>query len=238
MRDYAQVKANGMVNEAVANAAMDLLEVDPHGFDRMDRRLLLAVIEKFDGGPVGIESLAAAIGEERGTLEDVIEPYLIQEGFLQRTSRGRIATRAAYQHFAIALPAVARAAGRAGPVRLNGHEPRRPDDEVVLPIRVYLEDTDAQGVVYNASYFRFMERARTECLRAQGIDHDQLREEHGVVLVLAGIETRFQAPARLSDMLYVSADVAEARGARVRFAPERSAHRARRRRWFAKEPRK
>ena len=87
----------------------------------------------------------------------------------------------------------------------------------VLPVRVYLEDTDAQGVVYNASYFRFMERARTECLRAQGIDHDQLREEHGVVLVLASIAARFRAPARLSDMLYVSADVAEARGARMRF---------------------
>ena len=88
----------------------------------------------------------------------------------------------------------------------------------VLPVRVYLEDTDAQGVVYNASYFRFMERARTECLRAQGIDHDQLREEHGVVLVLASIQARFRAPAKLSDMLYVSAAVTEARGARMRFA--------------------
>ena len=87
----------------------------------------------------------------------------------------------------------------------------------VLPIRVYLEDTDAQGVVYNANYFRFMERARTECLRACGIDHDQLREEHGVVLVLSAIEARFRTPARLSDMLYVSADVADARGARMRF---------------------
>ncbi len=87
----------------------------------------------------------------------------------------------------------------------------------VLPVRVYLEDTDAQGVVYNASYFRFMERARTECLRARGIDHDQLREEYGVLLVLASIEARFRAPARLSDMLYVSADVAETRGARMRF---------------------
>ena len=105
VRDYAQVKGDGTVNVAVANAAMDLLEVDPHGFDTMDRRLLLAVIEKFDGGPVGIESLAAALGEERGTLEDVVEPYLIQEGFLQRTSRGRIATRAAYLHFGITLPA-------------------------------------------------------------------------------------------------------------------------------------
>ena len=87
----------------------------------------------------------------------------------------------------------------------------------VLPIRVYLEDTDAQGVVYNATYFRFMERARTECLRACGIDHDELREAHGVVLVLSAIEARFRTPARLSDMLYVSADVAEARGARMRF---------------------
>ena len=105
VRDYAQVKADGRVDQAVANAAMDLLEVDPHGFDTMDRRLLLTVIEKFDGGPVGVESLAAAIGEERGTLEDVVEPYLIQEGFLQRTSRGRIATRSAYLHFAIPMPA-------------------------------------------------------------------------------------------------------------------------------------
>ena len=90
----------------------------------------------------------------------------------------------------------------------------------VLPVRVYLEDTDAQGVVYNASYFRFMERARTERLRACGIDHDKLREEHGIVLVLSAIEARFKAPARLSDMLYVSADVSDARGARMRFAQE------------------
>jgi len=105
VRDYAQVRADGRVNQAVARAAMDLLEVDPHGFDVMDRRLLMAVIEKFDGGPVGIESLAAAVGEERGTLEDMVEPYLIQEGYLQRTARGRMATRAAYQHFGIAIPA-------------------------------------------------------------------------------------------------------------------------------------
>jgi holliday junction DNA helicase RuvB len=104
VRDYAQVKADGKVTESVAKAAMDLLEVDPHGFDVLDRRLLLAIIEKFDGGPVGVESLAAALGEERGTLEDVVEPYLIQEGFLQRTSRGRLATRSAYLHFGVALP--------------------------------------------------------------------------------------------------------------------------------------
>jgi Holliday junction DNA helicase RuvB len=104
VRDYAQVKADGAVDRNVATAAMNLLEVDPHGFDTMDRKLLLTVIEKFDGGPVGVESLAAAVGEERGTLEEVVEPYLIQEGFIQRTSRGRIATRAAYTHFGIDLP--------------------------------------------------------------------------------------------------------------------------------------
>jgi tol-pal system-associated acyl-CoA thioesterase len=99
---------------------------------------------------------------------------------------------------------------------LNGGD--REMTKYVLPVRVYLEDTDAQGVVYNASYFRFMERARTECLRSQGIDHDQLREQHGVVLVLASVAARFLAPARLSDMLFVSAVVTEARGARMLFA--------------------
>jgi len=104
VRDFAEVEADGRVTEGVARAAMDLLEVDPNGFDAMDRKLLLTVIEKFEGGPVGIESLAAAIGEERGTLEDVVEPFLIQEGFLQRTSRGRVATGNAYQHLGLPLP--------------------------------------------------------------------------------------------------------------------------------------
>jgi len=104
VRDYAEVEADGQVSEAVATAAMDMLDVDPHGFDVMDRKLLLTIIEKFDGGPVGVESLAAAIGEERGTIEDVIEPYLIQQGFLMRTARGRVATRNAYLHFGLPLP--------------------------------------------------------------------------------------------------------------------------------------
>ena len=105
VRDFAQVEADGRVTAEVARAAMDMLEVDPQGFDMQDRKLMLTLIEKFDGGPVGIESLAAAIGEERGTIEDVLEPYLIQEGFLMRTARGRMATRSAYAHFGLALPA-------------------------------------------------------------------------------------------------------------------------------------
>lgn len=104
VRDYAQVKADGRIDAGVAGAALDLLEVDPQGFDTLDRKLLLTIIERFDGGPVGIESLAASIGEERGTLEDVIEPYLIQQGFLTRTGRGRVATREAYLHFGLRAP--------------------------------------------------------------------------------------------------------------------------------------
>lgn len=104
VRDFAEVKADGEVTAEVAHAALDMLEVDKHGFDVMDRKLLLAIIEKFDGGPVGVESLAAAIGEERGTIEDVIEPFLIQQGFLKRTARGRMATRTAYLHFGLPAP--------------------------------------------------------------------------------------------------------------------------------------
>lgn len=99
VRDYAEVKGNGSVDGATAEAALDLLSVDALGFDHLDRRLLLTMIEKFDGGPVGVDSLAAALSEERGTIEDVLEPFLIQQGFILRTPRGRIATRHAYAHF-------------------------------------------------------------------------------------------------------------------------------------------
>lgn len=104
VRDYAEVRAAGRITDEVAKAALDMLDVDPLGFDVMDRKLLLTIIEKFDGGPVGVESMAAALGEERGTIEDVIEPYLIQQGFIMRTARGRVATRMAYQHFGLKLP--------------------------------------------------------------------------------------------------------------------------------------
>lgn len=105
VRDYAQVKSNGMISVDIADKALNMLNVDHQGFDHMDRRLLLAIMEKFDGGPVGVDSLAAAIGEERGTIEDVLEPFLIQQGFLMRTPRGRTATRRAWQHFGLNVPA-------------------------------------------------------------------------------------------------------------------------------------
>jgi Holliday junction DNA helicase RuvB len=104
VRDYAEVKAQGHIDARVADAALTMLDVDPIGLDTMDRRLLEAVIHKFSGGPVGVDNLAAAIGEERETIEDVLEPYLIQQGFLQRTPRGRIASPAAWRHFGLAAP--------------------------------------------------------------------------------------------------------------------------------------
>ncbi len=108
VRDYAQVKADGTVSKPVAEAALKMLDVDVLGLDLMDRKLLLAVIEKFSGGPVGLDNLAHAIGEDAETIEDVLEPFLIQQGYLQRTLRGRIATLSAYRHFGIVAPAAAR----------------------------------------------------------------------------------------------------------------------------------
>ena len=104
VRDYAQVKSDGIVTSEIADAALRMLDVDHLGFDVMDRKLLLAVLEKFGGGPVGLDNLAAAIGEERDTIEDVLEPYLIQQGYLMRTPRGRVATQQAYQHFGLPIP--------------------------------------------------------------------------------------------------------------------------------------
>ncbi len=104
VRDYAQVKADGKISGKISSEALDMLNVDAHGFDVMDRKLLLAILQKFDGGPVGVDSLAAAIGEERDTIEDVLEPYLIQQGFMMRTSRGRVATRNAWLHFGLNAP--------------------------------------------------------------------------------------------------------------------------------------
>jgi Holliday junction DNA helicase RuvB len=104
VRDYAQVRSDGVINRETAEAAMNLLEVDANGFDVQDRRVLRSIIDNFDGGPVGLDSIAAAIGEERGTIEEVIEPYLIQQGYVQRTPRGRLATRNAYQHFGYPPP--------------------------------------------------------------------------------------------------------------------------------------
>jgi Holliday junction DNA helicase RuvB len=106
VRDYADVKGKGHIHKPIAEAALTMLDVDAIGLDLMDRKLLEAIVHRFDGGPVGLENLAAAIGEEAGTIEDVIEPYLIQQGYLQRTPRGRLATAAAWRHLGIIPPTV------------------------------------------------------------------------------------------------------------------------------------
>ncbi len=107
VRDYVEVKGDGRITQPLAQAALKMLDVDPQGFDLMDRKLLEAVVHRFDGGPVGLDNIAASIGEERDTIEDVIEPYLIQQGYLQRTPRGRVATLAAYRHLGVTPPAAA-----------------------------------------------------------------------------------------------------------------------------------
>lgn len=104
VRDYAEVKGTGVLNKDMADQALSMLKVDQRGFDQMDRRLLLAIIENFSGGPVGVDSMAAAISEERGTIEDVLEPFLIQQGFISRTPRGRVVTEKAWHHFGLAMP--------------------------------------------------------------------------------------------------------------------------------------
>ena len=106
VRDYAQVRANGVISEDVAHAALAMLDVDQFGLDDMDARILKAIIEKFDGGPVGVATISAAIGEDASTLEEVYEPFLVQQGFLQRTPRGRVATPMAYRHFGYTPPPV------------------------------------------------------------------------------------------------------------------------------------
>ena len=104
MRDYAQVRASGRITLEAATAGLKLLEVDEHGFDEVDRKLLLTIMEKFDGGPVGLNTMAAAISEEKDAIEDIYEPFLIQIGFLDRTPRGRVATRRAWDHFGLKQP--------------------------------------------------------------------------------------------------------------------------------------
>jgi Holliday junction DNA helicase RuvB len=104
VRDYAQVRGTGVIDRATANAALTMLEVDAHGFDEIDRRLLLTIMQKYEGGPVGLGTLAATLAEEEDALEEVYEPFLIQIGFLDRTPRGRVATRLAYEHFGLSMP--------------------------------------------------------------------------------------------------------------------------------------
>ena len=237
MRDYAEVKAKGKVTREVADAALKMLDVDAIGLDVMDRKLLLAVIEKFAGGPVGIDNLAAAIGEERDTIEDVLEPYLIQQGYLQRTPRGRMATVSAYRHFGLAQPGALRHAGPLGTAqssdecddaetasvrRVSGRRKRSSPvthhsspHAFSWPVRVYYEDTDLGGVVYHANYLKFMERARTEWLRALGFEQTALARDHGVVFVVSSLTIDYLKPAALQRRARRHRGTREARGGQI-----------------------
>ena len=183
--------------------------MDPRGLDALDRRLLTTIIEKFDGGPVGIESLAAAIGEERGTLEDVVEPFLIQRGLLARTARGRMATRTAYLHLGLQVPA---ARGQR-PAAVRGRRAVTAG-EFRWPIRVYYEDTDAGGVVYHTGYIRYFERARTEWLRALGYSQQRLVQEEGVLFTVVDLAIQLPASRRGSMICWRCVHARRGRAAR------------------------
>ena len=182
----------------------------------LDRRFLLTVIEKFSGGPVGIDSLAATLGEERDTLEDVVEPFLIQQGFLVRSARGRVATPAAWRHFGREpprpMPVAAACRCFAGRTRDLG--------TFTFPVRVYWEDTDAGGVVYYANYLRFLERARSEWLRALGIDQVQLLARRTPPVRRGRSEHPLPSTGKFDDELVVTAALETLRGASVTFAQE------------------
>ncbi len=234
MRDFAEVKATGLVTRAVADTALRMLDVDAIGLDLMDRKLLSAVIEKFAGGPVGVENLAAAIGEERDTIEDVLEPFLIQQGYLQRTPRGRVATALAWRHLGLVAAPGRRRRPLRSPRAGRRHDGRchamtriatKPALQPELfgysfPVRVYYENTDAGGVVYHGEYLKFLERARTEWLRHLGFDHQELARSHRVSLVVTALSIDFMKPARLDDTLAVSVQLESLGKARCVFAQE------------------
>jgi acyl-CoA thioester hydrolase len=212
-----------------------MLDVDHGGLDVMDRKLLSAVIDKFAGGPVGVDNLAAAIGEARDTIEDVLEPYLIQQGFLQRTPRGRVATAAVYRHLGLeACSANPRASSGGRPEAQPGHKYlHSPQDAALesapamkhqqkpnaftIPVRIYYEDTDAGGVVYYANYLKFFERCRTEWLRAIGHQQADLLRDPGIAFVVRSVSIEYLKPARLDDQLVVGLEVEKISRAQIFF---------------------
>ena len=216
VRDFALVDGDAVVTREVADRALKLLDVDSIGLDQMDRRYLDMVALNFGGGPVGIETIAAALSEPRDAIEDIIEPYLLQQGFLNRTPRGRDADAAGVPASRPCRAGAAAAAGGAVPGwrRLSAMQPHAlsppkgalSDGRHVFPIRVYFEDTDFTGIVYHANYLRFIERARTEMLRDLGLHQGAIHSgETGDALffVVARMQLEFLRPARMDDLLTV-----------------------------------
>ena len=222
MRDYAEVRADGEITLPVAQAALDMLKVDPEGFDALDRRLLGLIIENFDGGPVGVESLAAALSEERGTIEDVVEPYLIQQGFLMRTARGRMVSAKGWRHLGLVPPP--RQAQPRRPVRVrrsaaDAAESDRPTPRTVSPGRCASTGKTPTPAAWSITPLpAFLERARSEWLRALGVDQMAFKQATGLAFVVRDMQIDFLKPALLDDELAVTVDVKERRAASILFA--------------------
>ncbi|CAE7877013.1 ruvB [Symbiodinium necroappetens] len=227
VRDFAAVESAGEVDAATADGALRRLEVDARGLDAMDRRYLGCLAQNYGGGPVGAETLAAALSEQRDVIEEVIEPYLLQQGLLQRTPRGRMLTRSGFGYLGLEAPralveqldllsggaaaeddaAGEDAAGEGGPEG-NGE-----GSDHLLPLRVYYEDTDAAGIVYYANYLKFAERARSELLRLLSIDQIALRDQEGLAFAVRKASVDYVSPARLEDLLYVRSRLTQLGGA-------------------------
>ena len=211
IRDFAAVAKMAKVDAKAADEALTRLEVDKRGLDDFDRRYMKIIIENYNGGPVGVETLSAALGEPRDALEEIIEPFLLQEGFVQRTPRGRMAAGLAYTHLGLTAAQGDRATNpvrcpaRRGRRCLNARTMGRFDGKThILPVRVYYEDTDVSGIVYHANYLRFMERGRSEFLRLAGIHHMvMLANDEPIAWTIRRIEVDYAKPARLDDDLEI-----------------------------------
>ncbi len=193
----------------------------------MDRRYLRRIAEHHAGGPVGVETLAAALAEARDTLEDVVEPFLIQEGLVLRTSRGRMLGEPGWRHLGLVAAPGGRGARACGAARsaagrwMNQHPASiPPEGRHRYAVRVYYEDTDAGGIVYHATYLRYAERARTEALRDLGIPHAELVQRCNLMFVVRRIEVDYLRAARLDDSLVVETEILVAGGASATLAAD------------------
>ena len=232
VRDFASVEGAAAVDAKLADGALAQLEVDGRGLDALDHRYLRCIAVNYGGGPVGIETLAAALSEPRDAIEEIIEPYLLQQGFIARTPRGRVLTAGAFAH--LGMPAPDRPAqfglfnGSEEPVTSDWPDlaGRIEGETHVLPIRVYFEDTDFAGHVYHANYLKFCERGRSDFIRLLGIDHQSLAApkagEPGV-FVVRHIEIDYLKPARVDEVLEVVTRCAQHRRRVAGARPRRSA---------------
>ena len=213
VRDFAHVDGAKMIDRKAADRALLALEVDAAGLDAMDRRYLKTIAENYGGGPVGVDTMAAALSEPRDAIEDIIEPFLIQKGFIQRTPRGRLLTALAFQHLGLPSLRATRASSgcsvrtsRSSAVAGDALDGEIRDGRHHQAVRVYYEDTDFSGIVYHASYLRFMERGRTNYLRLIGADHRALFEQAaaeapGFAFVVRHMSIDFKKPAHMDDVL-------------------------------------